>query len=79
MIIKTVPGGTGVSIMETRTETLTTKQVGIIQANCQNYNCEVVAVGLLGKGKAMITVEGLPEDLDELFKLVLEPNNKENE
>ena len=57
---------------ETRTEIVNSTTAGMLQINAPRFDCDVVELGIAGKGEARITVSGTNENITALFEYVSE-------
>lgn len=63
--------------MNTETKTVSSHIAGVIQMNAQQFNCEIVEVGLAGGDTVRISVKGTDADLENLFAYVNESTGTE--
>lgn len=54
-------------MIEKKTEVLQGAKAGFIQMNADQYDCEIVEIGIAGENLARVTVAGTAENLDALF------------
>lgn len=57
---------------ETRTEIVNSTTAGMLQINAPRFDCDVVELGIAGRGEARITVSGTNENITALFEYVSE-------
>ena len=58
--------------METRTEIVSGTTAGMLQINAAQFDCDIVELGVVGNGKARITVSGTAENITALFDYINE-------